>query len=150
MLLDLNNNLRDHTLIQQIQEGWREEDLDRHHGELRFDRGLVPFQATANITSPLASALAEMTGQCRICPLYINHTPYGKQGAGKVQLAGLVAGRVMSVRTISSTETEIIFQPGVLTTRTAILPNSRLATSNGLNKTATKRNRYIYKLYLTH
>ncbi len=150
VLLDLNNNLRDDKIISQIQKGWRTEDMKRLNGELRFDRGLVPMKASCVVASPVARGLAAMIGQPRICPLYINHTSYGKQGQGKVQLAGLVAGRVMSVKAISGTETEIIFQPTLLTTRTALLPNNRLTNSNDEQNNRTIKNRYIYKLYLTH
>ncbi len=150
LLIDMNNNLRDYNIIQQIKNGWQEEDLKRLGGELRIDRGVIPFKSTTVIPSSIAQALAGMIGQCRIVSLFNNHIPYGKQGQGKVELAGLVAGRVMKVTALSGTETEIIFQPGVLTTRSAILPNNKLATSNRQNRQNVKSNRYIYKLYLTH
>jgi hypothetical protein len=145
VLVDLNTRLQPGGLVSQIEDGWKSHDLRLYDGRLLFDGGPVDMRATTVFPAMVQSALRRSVGQCRICLLYNTHVPDERAGFGRVRCVGLVAGRIMSVRAIDGVACEIVFQPGVMTTRTAVLADARPRGSN----TDAEKNPYIYKLHLT-
>jgi hypothetical protein len=136
-LIDLNTGLWEDALNEQITQGCRPEAFDELGGMLLVGNDPVELPCTAELDGDVAAALDSMTGRCRACLLYENATG-DDAGCGSLQISGLVAGRVMAVRTGTDGTPEIVFQPGVLATRCAVLAPQAAA------------NRYIYKLHLTH
>lgn len=145
-LIELGTNIETDRLLRQIQRGWTVEDLETTQGELRFDGRPIDLHCTAVIPTAVQSQLATTTGQNRICLLYTQHEATGRLGSGRIRCTGMVAGRVMAVSTQAGGACRIVFQPGVLTTRTAILADRRSRTSGDRRALA---NPYIYKLHLT-
>lgn len=143
--VDLGSDLRSGSLAKQIARGWAAEDLADWRGELRFDRGPVPLTSSAAVIGEPVDALRQTVGQCRIGLLYQNHRPSGTTGLGRLDCVGVIAGRIMDVRIGQKRACEIIFQPGVLTTPTALLTDD--APDSAASKSG--RNPYIYKLHLT-
>lgn len=135
----LGNRLRSSPLTRQIRSGWTTDDLIGFDGELVFDDSPIKLSGTARADGAMLAALQEMTGIGRICLLY---ETAAESEAGPVHCVGLVAGRVMSLRGGANGACDIVFQPCVLTARTAVL-NDDAATGK------LCENRYIYKLQLT-
>ncbi|MGH7128642.1 MAG: hypothetical protein ACREIV_08725, partial [Planctomycetaceae bacterium] len=132
-LLDVGTGLRHDRLRRQLHTGWTAEHLAAFGGELRFDRGPVALRGTATIHRNTADALAGLVGTLRMCLLS------GEISAtGVVRCTGLLAGRIMSVRLLDDGACEIVLQPGVMTTRTAIVAE------------AAPRHPYVYKLYVSY
>lgn len=145
MIVDLGHDPQGDPLQRQIIGGWQSNDLHEFGGELRFDQESHEFGALGIVGDETRSALEQMIGHCRICLLYTEHRSLGHLGFGRMTCVQMVAGRVMSVRPRTDGSCEIVFQPGVLTTRTAVLDDKpRSQPSN-----PPMRNRYIYKLQLT-
>ncbi len=96
-------------------------------------------------TTTASSELRKIIGQCRIVFLYDRFESRSRSAAGRLQCVGAVAGRILSVEVLKHGQTEIVFQPGVLTTRTALLAVDTI-TQQPWEQLA---NRYIYKLQLT-
>lgn len=134
-------------LVRQIRDGWTTADFASLDGELRFDAGSVPLKSISLIGREPAAALRSMTGRCRICLLYTGYEAERRGAPGRVRCAGMAAGRVMDVSRSPNGAVRIVFQPGVLTTRTALLawPDDPAAG----DAEAAFRNPYIYKLRLT-
>lgn len=146
-LIDLGNELRGSAIARQISKGLFPPDLRRCDGEIVPSQQPVRVGSSAILGTDELAALRRMTGEVRICLLYLDETGTNGQPAGdRVQCIGLVAGRVMQVNRSSGKAPRIIFQPGVLTTRTAIIAGGPLDSSRS-NGTTT--NDYIYKLSLT-
>lgn len=145
-LIELGTNIESDRLLRQIERGWTADDLETTQGELRFDGRPIDLHCTAVIPTAVQSQLAATTGQKRICLLYTQHQATGRLGSGRIRCTGMVAGRVMAVSARAGGACRIVFQPGVLTTRTAILAD-RQPTTSGDRRTLA--NPYIYKLHLT-
>lgn len=144
-LVDLGSGLREASLARQITRGLTLGDLADWDGELRVDGKMLPITSSAVILGRPIAALKQMIGQCRMGLLYVNHRPSGTTGLGRLDCVGLMAGRIMSVRMGEARACEIVFQPGVLTTPTALLADDALAAASPEDV----RNPYIYKLHLT-
>ena len=144
-LVDLDSDFRDSRVLDQVSRGWSAEDLREFGGELLFEGPDWEMTTSAVISRDVALGLKNVIGRCRICLLYTDHQPLGRVGIGRVRVAGLIAGRIMAVRLLRAQACEIVFQPGVLTTRTAVLRHDgpQIVGSEEV------RNRYIYKLHLT-
>ena len=87
----------------------------------------------------MGPVLADIIGSCRICFVYS-----GDASDGSVECVGLVAGRVLDIQWQAG-GIEVVFQPGVLTTRTALLLDES-APDDGDPRFG---NPYIYKLRLS-
>lgn len=127
----------------QVRTGWNHDDLPRDKTQLRIDRGQCEFDTTQGLAGNVADALREVIGQCRIVLLYDEYEPSGPSG-GVVRCSRFAAGRILSLRDREDAY-EIVFQPGVLTTRSAILVDettSRISPEKLANP-------YVYKLRLT-
>ncbi|MFO1091871.1 MAG: hypothetical protein U0992_00965 [Planctomycetaceae bacterium] len=134
-LLDFATGLRDDRLAAQVAAGLRPADLVASNGVLRFDGLPLLIGCESQIEPATRQALAAAIGQPRICCVF--SAVAGNTSA--VSVPRMVAVRVMSVREVDSERVEIIVQPTVVTTRTAIFAaNAEVA------------NPYVYKLQLTH
>jgi hypothetical protein len=79
-----------------------------------------------------------------VCLLYESFSVSSSSGWGNLNCCGLVAGRILQISRGSGETREIVFQPGVLVTRTAVL-----AFAPGTAPAGSATNPYIYKLALT-
>ena len=146
LLADLGTNLRNAGLTRQIERGWSSSDLSRFGGALMLDGESPVLTIGALIAREQVHTMKNMVGRCRICLLYRNHEASGHAGFGSARCVGFIAGRIMSIRTLEKEACEIVFQPAVVTTRTAVL-SANFPDTNGGNEI---RNRYVYKLHLTN
>ena len=157
-LFDVNGVSTDEELLLHMQNGWHDQDLPKNLTELRFDEhSSHDFETTGGIHGAAPRVLEELIGQCRILFLYDQFLPTGRSGSGRLQVTQAVAGRVLSVEILDDDGCELIIQPGVMTTRTAVLASSDTDSKSGRR---TKRdredrseklaNRYIYKLQITN
>lgn len=157
-ILDFDSRLDSEAVVRQILSGLSEEDLKDYHGELLFDSEPIQIKCSPNIENDEQDAFQKMIGQCRICFLYDQVEPTTRSFNGIADCTDMIAGRVMSVNRLDNQTCEIILQPGVLTSRAAILEESTVSESetNSVQKATTakddkkpRKNKYIYKLFLT-
>lgn len=149
-LVDLNTDLRTDPLLQQFEEGWTADALEEFDGELHLDTEGRWMTSLAALDWDHAGGLEQLIGQPRICLLYSDMLPTGDEGYGKLRAVKLVAGRIMAVRCEDEGQHVLIFQPTVLTTRTAVLANARdEAVDLSPAEQKLLENPYIYKLHLT-
>lgn len=146
LLVELGTDLRSRHVVRQIRRGWTVEDLADYNGELTFQERPLSLIATAAFAGDVPRALAATAGQTRIVLLYAEQEPVGRAGLGRARCVGLVAGRVMTVRVLDEGACEIVFQPAVTTSRTAVLAD----ISPPHSERGELRNPYIYKLQLTY
>jgi len=145
-LVDLGNGLRIDAICRQVRRGVTAGDLQPFAGQLRMDEGPLEFEGYRSLPPAVWTHLQKEIGVCRIVLLYSRFDAEGEPGRGRVHCPRFVAGRVMDLRRTNNGSCEIIFQPGTLTTRTAVLAARSLPAS----QRRAFRNRYIYKLHLTH
>jgi hypothetical protein len=156
-VFDVNGSSTIEELMLHMQNGWGEQDLPKELAELRFAHRSHEFETVNGINGPTPRVLTELIGQCRILFLYENFLATGRSGAGRIEISQVVAGRVLSVELLEDDGCELIIQPGVMTTRTALLAGEDYGSKkdrrgkrdrqNGSEKMA---NRYIYKLQITN
>jgi hypothetical protein len=145
-LVDLGNDLQPLGLDRQMQSGVTSRDLKAFGGELRFDGPSLELNAYNDLPISVRRRLSDQVGRCRIVLLFSSDTPANSNGLGRIRGSRLVAARVMAVRSQRDGSCEIVIQPGTLVTRTAVIadPSLPAAQREGF------RNRYIYKLQVTH
>lgn len=146
VILDIGTGLQTDFLQTQVETGWTTEDLSSFDGILNFAESSPLIKCGAALGSDIASLLRPMIGQPRIILLYNKHTPEGTAGMGTIRAVEPAAGRVMDVQTNPDGTTRIVFQPTVVTTRTAVLSSE----INSDEVRVLAPNKYIYKLQLTH
>jgi len=130
-------------LARQVAVGWNQDDLPKGRTQLRIDTGRRKFQTVKGMPGIVSDELPNLIGQCRIVVLYDEFTSSAHSG-GTIRCTQFAAGRILSI-TYRNGTCEIVFQPGVLTTRSAILADET-KTRIAPEKLA---NRYVYKLRLT-
>lgn len=141
-VINLAGDLTQDALRRHIREGWSADDLQPLGGELLFDHGTLSLAGLRGVDSNiLSSALRKVLGQPRVVFLYDCETGDSRSSVASLQIRGMVAGRVMSVREISNSECEIVFQPTVMATRSAV------TSSEG---TGGEKNKYVANLRLTN
>jgi hypothetical protein len=133
-------------IVRQLRSGWTEDDLPAGTDGLRLDRRHHKFLTLNGAGGSLPNELADLVGQCRIVFLYDEFQQDQYSREGRIRCVRAVAGRILDVRLHSNEACEIVFQPGVLTTRTALLAAETLVQGSW-DRLA---NPYIYKLRLTH
>lgn len=151
-MLDLGTGLRATGLVRQIRRGFDEDDLKGIGGEFRLPEQAVKLSSTSRLTLNPLRALRALDGECRICLLYQQSTKEGNSTPGSVTCVGIVAGRVMQVIPSPNKASKIIFQPGVIVTRTAILPDVKFTNQRRPNRREWLNpfeNKYVYKTSLT-
>ena len=146
VLVDIGAGLRSDTLTRQITSGWSADDMASPNGELRFDQGTVQLGSQAFFSGDMESALQDAIGQPRIWLTFTQQETVGHRGRGTAVISGLVAGRIMAARRLTDFEYEIVIQPCVLTTRTAMLADN---TAEEGASDDVPRNGSIFKLFLT-
>jgi hypothetical protein len=144
-LIDIQTDFQPKKLRRQIKRGWTRNDLKNSQDEIQLSRNGTQFTSLAYLTDGHPRVLRGLIGQCRICMLYRNHA-INDAGFGTVDCRRFVAGRIMSVRRLPDDACEIVFQPGVMTTPTALLISNQAPTE----QQELAINRYIYKLQITH
>tara|TARA_R110002072_G_scaffold99008_1_gene217941 strand:+ start:42761 stop:43957 length:1197 start_codon:yes stop_codon:yes gene_type:complete len=157
-LFDVNGISTDEQLLQHMRSGWRDEDLPKNQNELRFhEKSRRQFDTVAGIHGPSPRVLKEQIGQCRILFLYDEFLPTDRSGAGRIRITQAVAGRVLSVNVLEDDGCELVIQPGVMTTRTAMLASNNDEPRAGRQKkrgpedrSEQLSNRYIYRLQITN
>jgi len=135
-LLNFNTGLRDDRLARQVLTGLTYDDLADFDGQLRFDDGPLDLGCQSTIDPDTRAALFASIGQARICFLFsANGTRPDVANVPRI-----VAARIMSVRDADDERVEIVLQPTVVSTRTALLSDDAESAAG---------NPYIYKLQLT-
>lgn len=148
-LVDLGNDLRGSRMADQILNGWKLADLRRFKGELLLAEQPLSLATTISLGRDELEAFSQMIGECRICLLYAEETGNdGKPTPDRARCVSLVAGRVLQVIRESGRAPRIVFQPGVVTTRTAVIAERNVSSDSETKKTE-QTNEYIYKLSLT-
>ena len=139
-LLDLGSNLQRDAIARQIDSGISADDLKMApDGTLRFDGQPLNFGSYDDIPRSLRGPMRQQIGRCRMVMLY------APSGQSRVSCRRLVGGRIMAVKSTPDGGCHIVFQPGTLTTRTAVLADGTYS-SDVRDQFA---NPYIYKLQLT-
>ena len=139
----LNPQASTADIARQFRNGWIADDFPSGLDVLRIDRGPLTLTTLDSLGGSVADALLAVAGEQRIVFLFDSVTT--GRGADRVTCVATVAGRVMSCSPNSREGCEIIFQPTVLTTRTAVLAHETV-TQGPPDRFA---NRYTYKLQLT-
>lgn len=147
----LRDDLTDDDLRRQIREGWSAHDLKESSNALLLDRGPLMMTGLRGVNAgTLNDSLRSVAGQSRICLLYDRAESEPNSPVARLHCVGFVAGRVMSVRDVSGSECEFVFQPAVMTSRSAIVASEVRGSLSAAEAESVPRNRYLYKLRLTH
>lgn len=152
---------------EQFRQGWSDQHLEHRAGRILLTTGPEMFKAAQSVRAECLGAMKEIIGQCRVVMLFQEEWAAGNDGWGQIQSAGMVAGRIMAVVEQPGQSPQIVFQPGVLATRSAMLisdlddPTISPATT-GTTSVATSvvtkepglnlvvpANKYLYQLKLT-
>jgi len=147
-LIDIGTGLNTGDLSRQFSSGWTAEDLTDFDGEFRLDAGAETLDSNAILTESTLTDLQDLVGQARICVLYEMPRSQGAPGQAKITATRLVAVRILTVRQAAGKSVEILVQPAVVTTRTALLsgPPAQWSADPDVQYDT---NPYIYKLFLT-
>lgn len=140
-IIDLGTGLFEDECRRQILEGLSEDDLANLGGEFVLAGTPLPIDGLSSMLPDVRKELAQMIGHKRICVLYQDDGVGSQSGISRLRATQLVAGRILAINGDESTRTEIVFQPTVVSTRTAIVEPSI---------PAELANPYIFKLNLTH
>lgn len=148
-LADLGTGLNPSELARQFTSGWTVADLADFGGEFRLDGSPETLDSNAILGQDELSSLEDLVGRARICVLYQNpRSQRGIPGQAKVEATRLVAVRILTVREAAGKSVEILVQPAVVTTRTALVSEVG-ATWSADPEVQYETNPYIYKLFLT-
>lgn len=136
--LDPLNSMAD--IEQQFKRGWTIADFKSStEPELRLNQGPLRFSTIDTSGGNIGTLLQPLIGESRIVLLY------DQKNDGQLICSSVVAGRLMALRVTDEGDLEAVFQPAVLTTRTAVLVNETLVSIAH----PASANSYIYKLQLT-
>jgi hypothetical protein len=138
-LLDIGTGFDAELLATQFAHGWPAAALEAWGGELRLGSSGLEFASTPTLQSGERDALEALLGEPRICLLYSLCQADGRSAKFRTTCVEFVAVRVLAVRDLSDGSAEIVAQPSVITTRTALADASDAAAANP----------YIYRLTLT-
>lgn len=140
-VIDLGNGLFEEACRRQVLEGLSVDDLANLGGDFVLNGSPLPIDGADNMFPYLLNEFTQMIGHKRICVLYQDDSVSNQSGIGRLQATQLVAGRILAINGDENTRTEIVFQPTVVSTRTAIVDASI---------PQDLANPYIFKLNLTH
>ncbi len=138
-VVDLNSSLRDEPLKRQFLQGWSERDLEEFGSELGFEEGPLTLNATDDFFGMPEKELKQQIGQSRIVLLYRQIPAKDYTSTPAVSVTRLVSIRLLKITELSD-ELELIVQPTVIATRTAVLSKQR---PHG------PKNPYLYRLAIT-
>ena len=142
--LDIGSECDTDKLIRQVRHGWSAGDLHAHGDELVIGSRSLDVPARACQHHDAWRSLDHVIGECRVCLLYVDLEQPRRGKPHRVRCLVPIAGRVLHVDRDGKNRPLIVFQPGVLATRTAVL-----ASEYGLAEKDVVRNAYLYKLSLT-
>lgn len=146
---------------EQIRHGWKAADLESLDERIEFSRGPRNMLAQRTFSEGTVGALREVVGQCRAVALFNDEAADVTEGWSRVQVGTLVAGRVMAVIQPPGQELQVVFQPGVLATRSALVMSEiqeQTAASDADTAGVTNSNvpniqvpesKYLYQMKLT-
>ncbi len=137
-IVDFSSNMREQPVAQQVMRGCSREDLRAFGGELVMGEDPLLMNCGGIIAGQIVQSCQDIVGQRRICLLYQNSDVNESTGFGNLSCIDLVVVRIMSVRQHERDGCEIVLQPSVMATRSAILGDKQ-----------TETNPYLYKLHLT-
>ncbi len=151
LVVDIGSGLLDKDVSRQFASGLSVDDLAEIDGELRVSEGgPEKFVASATLRHADRESLDALIGEPRICLLYSAAAPRPNTSLVQATCVRLVAIRVLALRDRSDGACEIVAQPCVLATRTALLNEVTPYHSGSFTTTSTdSTNRYIYRLQLT-
>ncbi len=156
----LRTDLTNDDLRYQIAEGWTAHDLEPFDGELMLNHGSLTLTGLRGVDAEtVGESLRRMIGQPRACLLYDQADVSTDSQVAQLRCIGFVAGRVMAATEISENVVEIVLQPTVMTSRSAVVASEVSGeNSSASSPTNTEHkesdghtgNRYLYKLRLTN
>lgn len=138
-LVDLGTDLYDDDLSLQFEKGFTWKHLEDFGSELNFTAGPFSLTASSDLLGTPVDYLQNQIGHTRIVLLYQRQADSGNNRYQTIQATRLVAIRLLAVHK-SYEEIELIVQPTVIATRTAVLAEA---------DPETVQNKYIYRIALT-
>ena len=158
LVIDIGAGLNDQVLQRQFASGWTVEDLSATDGELSVTLATPAIlNASAELPHSDRESLDALIGEPRICLLYSTAVPSGKGSLLRATCMQMVAIRIMAVHDQNDGTCEVIAQPCVLKTKTALLQEptpystESVILANPTNSVTTSPgNPYIFKLQLSH
>ncbi len=138
-IADIGTDLHDYRLRKQFRNGWSWENLQDFDSELSFEQGALELSASADFFGMPYEELKKQIGQTRIVLLYERLDAFDPVKTHTIKATRFVAVRLLEVRSTGD-EIELVVQPAIVTTRTAVLCESQFEIP---------RNPYIYRLALT-
>lgn len=137
-LLDIGTGFDEEKLARQFATGWNVGDLELWQGELRLTASQgIELASTPRLQSAERDALEAMLGEPRIVLLYSATQSVPQTQESRATCVEFVAVRVLEVRDPADGAAEVVVQPTVMTTRTA------------LTEREANENNYIYRMTLT-
>jgi hypothetical protein len=122
LVIDVGSGLKDDSLARQFASGWSADDMAATGGEMRLALGTpVLMNASNELRHADREALESLLGEPRICLLYSSAIPSGSGQLLQAACERMVAIRILAVRDQSDGTCEVVAQPCVLKTKTAIL-----------------------------
>lgn len=138
-IVDLGNGFVDGVLEEQFTNGFSWEQLQKFGSELDFEAGPLSLAATRDFFGAPIEMLSQQIGQSRIVVLYRRGDATATTDFETLAATRLVAVRLLAVEQVGQ-EVELVVQPTVIATRTAVL---------GESHETNHPNQYIYRLALT-
>lgn len=120
VVVDVGSGMNDQTLARQFASGWTTDDLSGLGGELSATNPGT-LRASAELRHADRQALDSLIGEPRICLLYSSATAVNNSQSLQATCIRLVAIRVLAVRDQGDGSCELVAQPCVLKTKTAVL-----------------------------
>lgn len=132
--------------LRQLKNGWRHDDLRGRDGEIRLLPNKVELWGREQLTQAECQTLRELIGQCRIvCLCGPPQSSIESHRRLRFPLTRFVAARVMAIHVVPQQSIQIVLQPAVVVTRTAILAALPGDQFDG----SVPPNPYIYKIQVT-
>lgn len=147
-LLDIGTKFDEEKLQRQISVGWIADDLNAWSGEFRLSTAqkssdMVTLSGLPYLESADRDAFDQIVGAARVALLYDTASAVENAKVQQVQCTRLVAIRVLQVIDQPDGSCQIIIQPAVLATRTALVDDA-FDTETPVDSGA-----YLYRLELT-
>lgn len=127
LVVDVGSEFDDERLTRQFATGWLPDDLAPWGGTLRLGPATAEnstpeytLPASPDLRSTDRELLERQLGVPRIAWLYSTWQPGRRSALGRANCVSWVALRVMAVRDLPDGSAELVVQPAVLTTRTAL------------------------------
>ncbi|MEX0727047.1 MAG: hypothetical protein WD065_12295, partial [Planctomycetaceae bacterium] len=107
--------------LRQLKTGWRPVDLQSMSGEIRLSPNTIDLWGRERLTQAECRVLKEMIGECRIvCLCKTPVSSVQSQRRLRLTLTRFVGARIMAVDVVPQQKVQIVLQPAVVITRTAL------------------------------